>query len=353
MKYTAPNIKIRKRFNMSDLLERYQKSVSKNAKPHKELNPCQSAILDWATGLSGEVGEVMDIIKHDIFHGEHMDRMAMAKELGDVLWYLTALTRSLDMDLQDILQLNVAKLEHRYAGKGYDKDKSANRHNVEEKFTNTEVYKQLEAKINRTNTCEIKENPLRNLRFIVTGPDGAGKSTFCKLLNLCLKANGFSEMKIFKGLYSEPDKLNTGLELINKDNVIFDRFYYPDDFIYSQAKNVDNSIGGKIFENALFDEIIRDDNNIFVYLTADMDQLLARSYRQEKLGQDDYVNLDELNKVYAAYELWYYVFKDTYDFPFIRIDTSLRDKEETLKDFSYKLKSILHSRGYTDFELKV
>lgn len=336
---------------MSDLLEQYQKSVSKNAKPHKELNPCQAAILDWATGLSGEVGEVMDIIKHDIFHGELMNRMAMAKELGDVLWYLTALTSSLDMDLRDILQLNVAKLEHRYAGKGYDKDKSANRHNVEEKFTDTEVYKQLEAKINKT--CEIKENPLRNLRIIITGPDGAGKSTFCKLLNLCLKTNGFSEMSVFKGLYTEPDKLNAGLELLTIDNVICDRFYYPDDFIYSQAKNVDNSIGGKIFENALFDEIIRDDNNIFVYLTADMNQLLARSHRQEKLGQDDYINLDELRRVYASYELWYSVFVDTYDFPIIRINTSLKDKEGVLLYFLQQIKEILSDRGYDNFELKI
>ena len=37
----------------------------------------------------------------------------MKKELGDVLWYISALARDLDIDLDTIAQLNLQKLKDR------------------------------------------------------------------------------------------------------------------------------------------------------------------------------------------------------------------------------------------------
>jgi NTP pyrophosphatase (non-canonical NTP hydrolase) len=67
-----------------------------------------------ALGLAGESGEVCDLIKKWRYHGVGYDRDAMKKELGDVLWYLTALAADHGFSLDGIAQLNIEKLKARY-----------------------------------------------------------------------------------------------------------------------------------------------------------------------------------------------------------------------------------------------
>ena len=70
-----------------------------------------------ALGLAGETGEVADKIKKvyrdngGLFGGEH--KRAIAKELGDVLWYLTNLAEDLGFNLSDVAQMNADKIESR------------------------------------------------------------------------------------------------------------------------------------------------------------------------------------------------------------------------------------------------
>jgi len=67
-----------------------------------------------ALGLSGEAGEVAEHAKKAIRDddGEISDerRTAMAKELGDVLWYVAQLASELGLDLDEIAQTNLDKL---------------------------------------------------------------------------------------------------------------------------------------------------------------------------------------------------------------------------------------------------
>ncbi|MGO8907646.1 MAG: nucleoside triphosphate pyrophosphohydrolase family protein [Solirubrobacteraceae bacterium] len=67
-----------------------------------------------ALGLAGEAGEVAEHAKKAIRDdgGKVSDerRSAMAKELGDVLWYLAQLTSELDLDLDEIAEANLEKL---------------------------------------------------------------------------------------------------------------------------------------------------------------------------------------------------------------------------------------------------
>lgn len=67
-----------------------------------------------ALGLSGEAGEVAEHAKKAIRDdgGEITDarRAAMAKELGDVLWYVAQLASELELTLEDIAQANLQKL---------------------------------------------------------------------------------------------------------------------------------------------------------------------------------------------------------------------------------------------------
>ena len=70
-----------------------------------------------ALGLVGEAGEVADKLKKVIRDngGVLTDpvRDAVAKELGDVLWYVSVLAYEMDYDLNEIAQINIDKLNSR------------------------------------------------------------------------------------------------------------------------------------------------------------------------------------------------------------------------------------------------
>jgi NTP pyrophosphatase (non-canonical NTP hydrolase) len=67
-----------------------------------------------ALGLAGESGEVVEKVKK-IFRDQHgiignEQRQAIAKELGDVLWYLAQLATEFELDFDSIAKDNLAKL---------------------------------------------------------------------------------------------------------------------------------------------------------------------------------------------------------------------------------------------------
>jgi len=68
-------------------------------------------------GLVGEAGEVAEKLKKVMRNdnGELNDdkRKDIAKELGDVMWYLAILAKELDLELNDIAEMNIAKLRDR------------------------------------------------------------------------------------------------------------------------------------------------------------------------------------------------------------------------------------------------
>jgi NTP pyrophosphatase (non-canonical NTP hydrolase) len=68
----------------------------------------------WALGLTGEAGEVADLLKKGFGHGHGVDREKLQKELGDVLWYLAVLADSFGLTLSEVARANVAKLRARY-----------------------------------------------------------------------------------------------------------------------------------------------------------------------------------------------------------------------------------------------
>jgi NTP pyrophosphatase (non-canonical NTP hydrolase) len=67
-----------------------------------------------ALGLSGEAGEVAEHAKKAIRDDDGIvtdeRSFAMAKELGDVLWYVAQLASELGLDLDEIAQANLDKL---------------------------------------------------------------------------------------------------------------------------------------------------------------------------------------------------------------------------------------------------
>ena len=84
------------------------------------------ALLNACLGLSGEVGELLDMIKKWIFHKTPMDVDRLEKELGDVCWYIALFCHSTGINWEEVLEKNIAKLKARYP-EGFDTEKANNR----------------------------------------------------------------------------------------------------------------------------------------------------------------------------------------------------------------------------------
>lgn len=114
-------------------LNDYQAAMQRTYKPNRKAN--------HALGVAGEVaecdqllassscdgaqyfasheamrtaGHISDVVKKDEYHARPADRVAMLKELGDVLWYVSALATDYGFTLEDVATENVAKLKARY-----------------------------------------------------------------------------------------------------------------------------------------------------------------------------------------------------------------------------------------------
>lgn len=83
------------------------------------IYPEDKKIIYPAFGLAGEVGEIMEKIKKIMRNGEDIQNMdfenkeELKKELGDVVWYLSAISRDLGFNLEDVAQKNIEKLSSR------------------------------------------------------------------------------------------------------------------------------------------------------------------------------------------------------------------------------------------------
>ena len=93
------------------------------------LNPAldrKEVLINSVMGLCGESGEAIDIVKKWLAQGHELDKVRLAKELGDVAWYLAEAATALDIPLEEIFQGNLDKLKKRYP-EGFDARKSMTR----------------------------------------------------------------------------------------------------------------------------------------------------------------------------------------------------------------------------------
>lgn len=93
------------------------------------LNPAltdKDVLINGVMGLCGESGEVIDIVKKHLAQGHELDKAHLAKELGDVAWYLAEIATAIGYSLEDIFQMNIDKLKKRYP-EGFEIEKSLNR----------------------------------------------------------------------------------------------------------------------------------------------------------------------------------------------------------------------------------
>jgi len=81
------------------------------------IYPDKQGVVYCVLGLVGESGEIADKLKKIIRDKNNQigedEVMSVAKELGDVLWYVSNLAYELGFTLEEIAQMNVDKLQSR------------------------------------------------------------------------------------------------------------------------------------------------------------------------------------------------------------------------------------------------
>ncbi len=95
----------------------------------RTLNPAldrRDVLINGVMGLCGEAGEAIDLVKKHLAQGHALDTEALAKELGDVAWYLAETATAIGCDLETIFLQNIEKLRARYPD-GFDAERSLHR----------------------------------------------------------------------------------------------------------------------------------------------------------------------------------------------------------------------------------
>lgn len=103
----------------------YQKECLRTEPPAAKISGT-TRLENGLMGLNGEAGEAIDILKKFLFQGHDLDKVHLAKELGDVAWYLAVTADALGYSLEEIFEMNVEKLRVRYPD-GFDPELSRNR----------------------------------------------------------------------------------------------------------------------------------------------------------------------------------------------------------------------------------
>ena len=89
-----------------------------------------SQLLTAALGLSAEAGEFTEVVKKIFLQGKPYTEenvFHMKRELGDICWYLAQACMALDTTFDEVIEMNVEKLESRYPGGSFDVHYSENR----------------------------------------------------------------------------------------------------------------------------------------------------------------------------------------------------------------------------------
>ncbi|MGD6898620.1 nucleoside triphosphate pyrophosphohydrolase family protein [Bacillus infantis] len=101
-------------------MNEYQELSARTANQH------EGELANYGLGITGEAGEVADLIKKSLFHGHSIDVAEVKKELGDVLWYLSQIARLAGLTLDEVATANIEKLMKRYP-EGFSQEASVNR----------------------------------------------------------------------------------------------------------------------------------------------------------------------------------------------------------------------------------
>lgn len=84
-------------------------------------------LLTGAVGMSAEAGEFIEIVKKIIFQGKPFNDdnvFHMKRELSDIMFYVQTACLALNVEIDDVIKMNIEKLEARYPGGKFNIEQS-------------------------------------------------------------------------------------------------------------------------------------------------------------------------------------------------------------------------------------
>ncbi len=104
-------------------INQYQKLAERTANTGQST---RDRFINFSFGLAGETGETIDYLKKYLFHGHELNEEIIAKELGDILWYISMIATTAGLKMSDVALMNIKKLADRYPN-GFSSEGSVNR----------------------------------------------------------------------------------------------------------------------------------------------------------------------------------------------------------------------------------
>ena len=96
----------------------YQDHASRTAKEMDDV----SNILHATLGMTSEAGELASSIKGWMVYGKDLDVKNIVEEMGDIMWFIALMCKTLNISMEDVAVNNIAKLYERYPEKYSDED---------------------------------------------------------------------------------------------------------------------------------------------------------------------------------------------------------------------------------------
>lgn len=102
--------------NYRDYLGTYRNFIRLSDKTRKYRE--DKKLLHYVSGLSSECGEVCSLFQKEIYTNGRVKstKENLKSELGDILWYVTAIADYNNISLEDILEDNMNKIINRELG---------------------------------------------------------------------------------------------------------------------------------------------------------------------------------------------------------------------------------------------
>jgi NTP pyrophosphatase (non-canonical NTP hydrolase) len=86
-----------------------------------------NSILHATCGLTGEAGELLDMVKKIVWQGHPIIKEDIKKELGDIRFYYQALLNFFELTDAEVIAGNTEKLTLRYPDNKFSAERSLNR----------------------------------------------------------------------------------------------------------------------------------------------------------------------------------------------------------------------------------
>lgn len=82
--------------------------------------------------ITSEGGEIADVVKKHYAYGRHLDTIHLIEEIGDCMWGINLLLKTIGVTWEEVMEANIAKLDARYPDLRFDDKHSLNRDKVRE-----------------------------------------------------------------------------------------------------------------------------------------------------------------------------------------------------------------------------